>query len=149
MYCYVLNHLGSSEPAGMPFQWFSIFGGFIYSDAYSFIDFRNGILKNCSGESGTILFMSKNKKENSSYFNEVIFDSIMSEKNCFFIDISDLIFQNCQFTNFTSILFFMSSSSLNFNDSSIEQGYCYHESEEGCLFRSQIESLIYINNVNI
>ena len=128
---------------------FSTFGGFIYSDAYSFIDFRKGILKNCSGESGTILFMSKNKKENSSYFDEVLFDSIKSEKNCFFIDISDLIFKNCQFNNFSSLLFFLSSSSLNFNDSNIEQGYCYHESEEGCLFRSQTDTLIYINNVNI
>lgn len=128
---------------------FSMFGGFIYSDAYSFIDFRNGILKNCSGESGTILFMSKNKKHNSSYFNQVIFDSIMSEKNCFFIDISDLIFANCHFNNITSILFFMSSSSLMFNDSTIEQGFCYHDSEEGCLFRSQIDTIIYINNLNI
>lgn len=126
---------------------FSTFGGFIYSDAHCFIDFRKGFLKNCSGNN--VLFISKNIKEKPSYFYEVRFETIKAVQNCFFIDSSALVFDYCFFNDFSSILFFISSSSLNFNNSVVEKGYCYHESDEGCLFRSQSDTLIVLYNVNI
>lgn len=128
---------------------FSTFGGFIYSDANSFIDFRKGFLTNCSGESGNILFISKNRKDNSSYFQEIIFEAVESIQNCFFIDASTLVFDYCVFNDFKSILFFISSSSLNFNNSIVEKGYCHQGSDEGCLFKSQSDTLIVLYNVTI